>query len=262
MANDNKKGGIVPAGNKGLVPIGKQPGKGLAALAGGKASFKAAIAKPAATPPARRAELLATALAATSAPKGKLVFGFDATASRSPAWDRARQVTDALFEAIPGRLSVALAVHGGSVLHTFTEFSSDPFTLRDQAASIHCQAGATRMVPILEMSAEKDARVVIYIGDVFEESSDDAIKAANALKAKGCRVIILQDGDEPGSAAIFRDIASRTGGAALPFGSGSVERLRELLEAVGVLAVGGVKLLQERRKSLPGATLLLAHIKE
>jgi hypothetical protein len=49
-----------------------------------------------------------------------LVFGFDATASREPAWAAARQVTDALVQALPGELDVALAVHGGGRLHTFT----------------------------------------------------------------------------------------------------------------------------------------------
>src|SRR5271157_954362 len=49
----------------------------------------------------------------------RMVFGFDATASREPAWDTARQVTDALVKALPGALDVALAVHGGGRMHTF-----------------------------------------------------------------------------------------------------------------------------------------------
>ena len=56
----------------------------------------------------------------------RLVFAFDATASREPAWETARQVTDALVRALPGELDVALAVHGGSRLHTFTEFTAEP----------------------------------------------------------------------------------------------------------------------------------------
>ena len=57
-----------------------------------------------------------------SAPtRPRLVFAFDATASREPAWETARQVTDALVRALPGELDVALAVHGGSRLLTFTD---------------------------------------------------------------------------------------------------------------------------------------------
>src|SRR6185312_7334552 len=72
------------------------------------------------------------ALPAPDAPawsgRARLVFGFDATASREPAWDTARQVTDALVRALPGELDVALAVHGGARLHTFTDFTADPNT--------------------------------------------------------------------------------------------------------------------------------------
>ena len=46
-----------------------------------------------------------------------------------------------------GTLSDALAVHGGSRLHTFTEFTANPRTLRDLAAGITCMPGFTRMLP-------------------------------------------------------------------------------------------------------------------
>src|ERR1700755_2823194 len=82
-------------------------------------------------------------------PRPRLIFGFDATASREPAWATARTVTDALVKALPGELDVALAVHGGSMLHTFTEFTSDPNRPRDRAAGISCIAGFTRLLPIL-----------------------------------------------------------------------------------------------------------------
>ena len=88
-----------------------------------------------------------------SAPgRARLVFGFDATASREPAWAIARNVTDALVRALPGELDVALAVHGGSRLHTFTEFTADANTLRDRAAGVTCQAGRTQLLPILSGS--------------------------------------------------------------------------------------------------------------
>ena len=258
---DNKKGGLVPAGAKAIVPGKGQPGKGMGILAGGKASFKppVVVKKGPSLPAGQRAELLAAALA----PKekgGKLVYGFDATASRAPAWDRSKKIQDALFEAIPGRLEAALAVHGGSALHTFTAFTGDPSKLRDLAAGIQCQAGGTQLVPMMERTVETDASVLVYVGDVFEEYDEDARNAADKLKLKGCRVIILQDGDDPGSAHVFREIAKRTGGAVLPFGSGSVSQLRDLLQAVGVLAVGGRKLLESKQKTLPGATLLLKHL--
>ena len=46
----------------------------------------------------------------------------------------------------------------------------------------------------------------------------------------------------------------------LPFDAQSPERLRELLAAVAVFAVGGAQLLQEKRRELPGAVVLLNHL--
>src|SRR6516225_11905642 len=57
--------------------------------------------------------------------RARLVFAVDATASRSAAWEAAKQLTDILFEAIPGKLDVALVVHGGGRVHTFTAFTDD-----------------------------------------------------------------------------------------------------------------------------------------
>src|SRR4029078_13661408 len=46
-----------------------------------------------------------TTFAAPARPR--LIFGFDATPSRQPAWNAARGVTDALVKALPGELDVA-----------------------------------------------------------------------------------------------------------------------------------------------------------
>jgi hypothetical protein len=239
---DSKKPG------NGVVPAGKSGGSMLAALRGSKA-----VVKPSAP---GRSELLAGAVSSMSDPK--LVFAMDATASREPAWAAARKTTDALFQAIPGRLRVALAVHGGSTVHTFTDFTSDPSKLRDRAASIRCIAGQTMLVPILEQVRSLDGvKVALYIGDVFEEDAADAYDLADSLRLRGCRVIILHDqsdGAHARSAQVFQELARRTGGAVLPFDASSINKLRELLEAIGALAIGGIKLL--RASSKPGAVLL------
>ncbi len=46
----------------------------------------------------------------------------------------------------------------------------------------------------------------------------------------------------------------------LPFDPSAPERLRDVLSAVAVYAVGGEKLLRERRHDLPGAVALLEHL--
>jgi hypothetical protein len=195
----------------------------------------------------------------------RLVFGFDATASREPAWAVARQVTDSLVRALPGALDVALAVHGGGRLHTFTEFTDRPATLRDLAASIDCRSGATRLLPILSRAmAEPGVRVVTYIGDVFEESPGRGRKLADAMGQRGIKLFVLHDVSDwlaRRDAELFLDLARRTGGCVLPFDANAPDRLRELLAAVAVYAVGGEALLEKQRKTLPGATLLLQHLR-
>jgi hypothetical protein len=191
--------------------------------------------------------------------RGRLCFAFDATASREGAWEAAKKLTDVLFQALPGRLDIALAVHGGSQVHTFTEYLTDARRLRDIAARIGCIAGGTQLLPILARVTQEmpKAEVVVYIGDCFEEDPQEASRVADRLKAQGTRVIILQDDSCTCGAAVFADIAARTGGAVLAFDLSSLKKLRELLAAVAVLAVGGEKLLEAKRKTMPGALMLL-----
>jgi|SRR5579872_4392276 len=195
----------------------------------------------------------------------RLIFGFDATASREPAWAAARGVTDALVKALPGELDVALAVHGGSILHTFTSFTSDANALRDRAAAIKCIAGHTRLLAILSRAlSNPDVRVVVYIGDVFEESQGRGQKMADAMGLKGIKLIVLHDVADWNArrdAEVFLDLARRTGGCVLPFDANAPARLRELLAAVAVYAVGGTELLEEKRGEMPGAVVLLEHLR-
>jgi hypothetical protein len=199
-----------------------------------------------------------------SSARPRLIFAVDATASREPAWAAARQVTDALVKALPGELDVALAVHGGNRVHTFTAFTNDAATLRDRAAGVTCHAGLTRLLPILTASLKQPAvRVVIYIGDVFEESLTQGRELADAMGAKGTKLIVLHDTADSGArrdAEVFWDLAKRTGGCVLPFDAGASGRLRDILSAVAVYAVGGEKLLRERRHAMPGAVALLEHL--
>lgn len=194
----------------------------------------------------------------------RLVFAVDATASREPAWAAARQVTDALVSALPGALDVALAVHGGARVHTFTAFTNDANRLRDRAAGVACQAGSTRLLPILSASLRQPGvRVVVYIGDVFEESISQGRRMADAMGANATKLIVLHDTADPAArrdAEVFWDLAKRTGGCVLPFDASAPGRLRDLLSAVAVFAVGGEKLLRARQADLPGAVALLEHL--
>ena len=174
-------------------------------------------------------------------------------------------MTDALVKALPGELDVALAVHGGSMLHTFTEFTADPTTLRDRAAGIRCIAGFTRLLPILSRAlSNPGVRVVVYIGDVFEESPARGRKLADAMGPKGIKLIVLHDTADwnaqarrrgvPRSGAAHRRLRAavrrqRAGAAARTAGGG------------GGLCGGWRRMLEERQAELPGAVLLLEHLR-
>jgi len=205
-------------------------------------------------------------LPATQPIRPRLIFGFDATASREPAWATARTVTDALVKALPGELDVALAVHGGSMLHTFTAFTADANQLRDRAAGISCISGMTRLLPILSRAlSNPGVRVVTYIGDVFEESPVRGRKLADAMGETGIKLIVLHDTADWNAkrdAEVFLDLARRTGGCVVPFDANAPARLRDLLAAVAVYAVGGSDLLEQKRDELPGAVILLAHLRD
>ena len=107
-------------------------------------------------------------------------------------------------------------------------------------------------------------RVVVYIGDVFEELLGRGQKLADAMGLKGIKLIVLHDVADWNArrdAEVFLDLARRTGGCVLPFDANAPARLRELLAAVAVYAVGGQDLLEEKRNEMPGAVVLLEHLR-
>jgi hypothetical protein len=195
---------------------------------------------------------------AMPAVRKRLVLAVDATYSRETEWDVSQRVMGSLFTVLPGSLDVALAVHGGNRILKFTDFTSNADELREMAAGVKCEAGRTRLLDILARVALLDGvAVVVYIGDCYEESELQARDMADTLGRRGTRVIVLHDGPPLG---VFRAIAERSGGALLPFDISAMGRLRELLEACAVLAVGGAELLEAKKATMPAATLLLEHL--
>jgi hypothetical protein len=99
---------------------------------------------------------------------------------------------------------------------------------------------------------------------VFEESPAGGFKLADAMGARGIRLIVLHDTADwlaRRDAELFQDLARRTGGCVVPFDANAPDRLRELLAAVAVYAVGGTDLLERKRAELPAASLLLRQLR-
>jgi len=205
-----------------------------------------------ATIPAARAEL-------ARARRPRLVFAFDATASRADTWASAQKITSKTFSVIPGALDVALAVHGGDSLHTFTEFSADVDEFRQHAAAITCVSGTTQLCEIMARTLDAGGvRVLSYIGDAFEEDVDEVMGLSDRFKLRGIPVVLLADQAEDDTLAVYRAIADRTGGAVLDFRASKLRVMGEMLVGVATLAIGGRKLLEAQGTA--GARLLIEHL--
>ena len=256
--------------NNGMLTIFRRKAEVAKAEDTPQSRLAAALYGPVATRPAPPAVPVPPPVA-LDLPRAKLVFAFDATASREAAWATSTALTDALLAALPGQLDVALAVHGGSKVHTFTRFERDASKLRDRAAELRCMAGEARMLDILSRVLETEGvGMVVYVGDVFEESEKRARKLAASFASRNISLIILHDAphlsplDYAGAYVetnIFAEMASLTGGCVLPFDASALPKLRDLLSAVAVLAVGGTQLLAAKQETMPAARLLLEHLK-
>ena len=78
--------------------------------------------------------------AITHQTRPRLLFAMDATASRQASWNVAKEITGAMFEAVPGELDVALAYHSGGLLQQITPFSSEAKAFLDKVQSVRCSA--------------------------------------------------------------------------------------------------------------------------
>jgi len=254
-------GALVAAGQRlaaALAP-GRQDAAGrrpalLPAIRGGSVAALACAADPARV----------MAAAALSRPRRpRMVLAIDATASRERAWSAAKQVTDSMFLAVPGGLDVALAVHSGGRMTLFSPFHPDAGALRDDAASVICRAGKAVLLDILARTRDSTGvKVVVYVGDNFEEDHAAGMAAADALRARGTRLIVLHDASsaKPGAREAFECLANRTGGCVMPFDAGAPVRLRDMLLSIAAYAAGGHALLKRRSHGSPSARLLLEHM--
>lgn len=224
-------------------------------------SSKAASATP-------KQETLAKILANESRPR--LLFTMDATASREASWNVAKEITGAMFEAVPGALDVALAYHGGGRLQEITPFSPESKAFLDKVHMVRCTAGKTALNQILAQATQiTRLKALIYVGDCFEDSPTDAVELAGQLKLRGVRCFLFHDAssktlgyDVETARTVFASIAKITGGALLPFDESSPQMVKALLEAISVYAAQGIKALEQKTKSLPAARLLLQQIRQ
>lgn len=185
------------------------------------------------------------------APKGRLLFALDATASRQPTWDQACEIQSEMFAATAslGGLAVQLAYFRGLGEFKATPWLANSRALIDRMAAVRCERGMTQIERVLAHAVAETRRnrinALVYVGDAIEELPDALLAQAGELALLNVPVFVFHEGGDPDAAATFRKIARLTRGAYLSFDAESARLLRELLAAVAIFAVGGHAALKD-----------------
>ena len=186
---------------------------------------------------------------------GRLIFAFDATASRQETWDAACQLQAEMFREVSrvgagGTLNIQLLYYRGISECKASGWTSRSDKLLRLMESILCHAGRTQIGKVLA-HAKKETQLlkvaaVVFVGDAMEENPDTLIPDADALGRLGVPVFMFQEGGDRAVEQVFRQIASHSHGAYCRFDAGAAKQLGQLLKAVALYAVGGLKALQGR----------------
>lgn len=195
----------------------------------------------------------------------RLIFALDATASREMTWDLASSLHAELFNAAKSaNLAVQLVHFGGFNQFQASSWNSSPEQLLRHMQQVRCLGGMTQIRRVLshilnESSGDQTVKAAVYIGDMCEEPMAEIVNTAGQLGLRQVPVFVFQEGNERYAREVFRSIAERSGGAHMPFESGSAAQLRELLKAAVVYATEGLDAV--RRLGTPMTKKLLTQIK-
>jgi hypothetical protein len=197
--------------------------------------------------------------------RGRLIFGLDATASRQPTWDAACELQAGMFQEVGtiGGLEMQLVFYRGLGECRASRWLSDSRHLAKTMSQIICNAGHTQLEKVLA-HAQRETRLLkvsalAFVGDALEEDDDVLIPAAMELGDLGVPAFMFQEGHDDEVEHTFREIARLTKGAYGRFSPGAARQLAELLKAVAVFAVGGIRALEGRKDA--GAVKLLGQLR-
>jgi hypothetical protein len=225
-------------------------------------------------------DVIAMGSGATPAPRrGRLIFALDATASRQPTWDLARDLQAKMFRAAApvGKLDVQLAFYRGQGEDRQCRFSRWLSSGDEVVAlmnKIECRGGYTQIGRILKHTLHEHEKApvqrLIFIGDAceeignwpsayvaadlgLEEGGEDErevplAELANALGRAGVPIHIFQEGRDPDVMRLFRMLALRSGGEYHEFNPAKLDLLAEQLGAVARLAVGDAMAITHKKK--------------
>ena len=196
-------------------------------------------------------------------PRGRIILGIDATASRQPTWDVAAKLQAQMFETVAaiGGLDLQLVYFRGSGECQASRWMTDGKALSHTMSTVTCRAGITQIARVLRHAGREHARqkigALILISDACEEIPADLYSAARELSVP---VFMFQEGPDERVGEIYADVARITSGAHCQFDSNAAQKLADLLKAVAAYAAGGLTALADQNSE--AAKLLLTQIKK
>jgi hypothetical protein len=197
--------------------------------------------------------------------RGRLIFGMDATASREASWDRACHLQAEMFAetAALGGLEVLLCYYHGFRGFRRTGWLTDTARLSEIMSRVRCEGGLTQIAKVLSFGIKESEQhpvdALVFVGDCMEEDVDRLCDLGAKLGLLGVPAFMFHEGNDPGAARAFREVARLSGGAYCAFDANSAQQLRDLLSAVAVFAAGGRRALAAFGERRGGDVLRLTH---
>jgi hypothetical protein len=195
----------------------------------------------------------------------RLLFAVDATASRQPTWDQARQLQQAMFQTsgVAATLAVQLCYYRGFAEFSTSRWLTESAQLAQLMGRVQCEGGHTQIARLLRHAQAEhrkaSVRAVVFIGDAVEESPDSLCDLAGQCGILQLPLFLFQEGREQSVEQTFRAMAKLSGGAYAHFDSSSAATLAALLGAVASFATGGRAALEKRGGD--SARLLIQQLK-
>lgn len=180
-------------------------------------------------------------------PRGRLIFGLDATASRASTWAVARELQAKMFRtAAPiGQLQCQLVFYRGEECRA-SKWATSGDQLAQLMNQIECVGGLTQIRRVLA-HAKREAVIgmiqgLIFIGDAMEGNSiEELAPLASELGKLKAPIFAFQEGHDTATRKAFRLLALKSGGRYFEFNPNApraVEQLSDQLNAIARLAVG------------------------
>jgi hypothetical protein len=204
--------------------------------------------------------------AAIGSGSGRIIFGIDATSSRSETWAEAQKLQTDMFmgvQDIGSKLEVMLGYYRGKEA-VFSEWHGAAAEVAAIMSVVKCVMGYTQIEKIFRRTLieneKKKVNALIFVGDTSEENATTLKNLASDLGKKDIRLFMFGEGEA--AMTLFRPMTEAANGECAPFDPKSPGILRDYLKAAAVYATGNLKALpgMEPKMETPEGRKLLTRV--